>query len=154
MKYSVNLESPFAFSPHWYVAGAALIILAIVLFLLSPRILDRIANRNLASLRRSALSKTRSRSLKKIGEIETAYRKGEIDKRAVCQQMSIEVRGFVQTVTGWPTETMVYLELTRLNRPELAELVRQYYEPEFAYYSDADARSAIAKGKELIIKWA
>ncbi len=68
--------------------------------------------------------------------------------------MSIEVRGFVQTVTGWPTETMVYLELTRLNRPELAELVRQYYEPEFAYYSDADARSAIAKGKELIIKWA
>jgi hypothetical protein len=48
---------------------------------------------------------------------------------------------------------MVYLELTRLGRPELAELVRQYYEPEFAFYSEADAKLAIEKGKELIIKW-
>ena len=49
---------------------------------------------------------------------------------------------------------MVYNELVRLNRPELAELVRYYYEPEFAYYSETDAKLAIERGKELIRKWA
>ena len=154
MKYSVNLENPFAFSSYWYGVGTALIVIAVVLFLITPRILNRFERKNLVSLRQGALTRTRNKFLKKIDEIEAAYNSGKLDTRGVCQQMSIEVRRFVRAVTGWPTATMVYLELVRLDRPELAELVRQYYEPEFAYYSDADAKAAIEKGKELIIKWA
>ena len=154
MKYSVNLENPFAFSSYWYGVGTALIVIAVVLFLITPRILNRFERKNLVSLRQGALTRTRNKFLKKIDEIEAAYNSGKLDTRGVCQQMSIEVRRFVRAVTGWPTETMVYLELVRLDRPELAELVRQYYEPEFAYFSDAAAKAAIEKGKELIIKWA
>ena len=79
---------------------------------------------------------------------------GSTSAEASAEQMSREVRAFVDAVTGWQTNTMVCFELSRLNQPELAELVRYYYEPEFAYYSEADAKLAIERGKELIRKWA
>ena len=153
MKFSIGLEDPFAFSSYWYAIGLGLILLALGLFMLCPPILDRIEKRSRSSFRKSFYSRTKDKYLKKIGKVEAAFDKGQLNMRGVHQQMSSIVRSFVQTVTGWPTEAMVYLELVNLDRPELAELVRQYYEPEFAYYSEADAKSAIEKGKELITKW-
>ena len=76
-----------------------------------------------------------------------------LSRRLFFTKPGTSAAGPAATATGWRTDTMVYLELTRLGRPELAELVRQYYEPEFAFYSTADAELAIEKGKELIIKW-
>ena len=69
MKYSVNLENPFAFSSYWYGVGTALIVIAVVLFLITPRILNRFERKNLVSLRRGALVRTRNKFLKKIDEI-------------------------------------------------------------------------------------
>lgn len=153
MKYSVGLESPFAFSNNWYLVGAGLIVLAVLIRFAAGRVLNSAGSRVPALWKKRALSRYRKKYLQRIVEVETAFGKGEIDTREVCQRMSKEVRSFVHTVTGWRTDTMVYLELTRLGRPELAELVRQYYEPEFAFYSTADAKLSIEKGKELIIKW-
>ena len=153
MKYSVGLESPFAFSAYWYLVGAGLILLAVLVRFAAGRILNRAGSSVPALWKKKAISRYRKKYLQRIGEVEAAFGKGEIDTREVCQRMSREVRSFVHAVTGWRTDTMVYLELTRLGRPELAELVRQYYEPEFAFYSTADAELAIEKGKELIIKW-
>ena len=153
MKYSIGLEAPFALSSYWYAVGLVSILLAVILVLLFPRILSGIEKSSRSSLRKRFYSRTKDRYLKKIAKVEAAFNKGELTMRGVHQQMSLIVRSFVQAVTGWPTEAMVYLELINLDRPELAELVRQYYEPEFAYYSEADAKSAIEKGKELITKW-
>ncbi len=153
MKFSIGLEAPFAFSSYWYAVGLGLILLAIILFLLFPRIVSRIERASRSSVRKRFYSKTKDKYLKKIEKVEASFNNGQLDMRGVHQQMSTIVRSFVQKVTGWPTEAMVYLELINLDRPELAELVRQYYEPEFAYYSEADAKSAIEKGKELITKW-
>ena len=153
MKFSIGLEAPFAFSPYWYAVGLISILIALILFLLLPRIVCGIEKGSRSSLRKRFYSRTKDKYLKKIEKVEAAFNKGQLDMRGVHQQMSAIVRSFVQAVTGWPTEAMVYLELINLDRPELAELVRQYYEPEFAYYSQADVKSAIEKGKELITKW-
>ncbi len=154
MKYSVNLEAPFAFSARWYLIGLGLLLLGIVLWFAGGRLLDRLAGSNSEKVRWHRLSANKKKYLRRIEDIEAAHKKGELDTRAVCQQMSKEVRDFVDAVTGLRTGTMVYLELARLNRPELAELVRNYYEPEFSYYTRADAKAAIEEGKELIRKWA
>lgn len=153
MKYSVTLESPFAFSSYWYAVGAGLIVLGLVLWIAGGMILDRIMHKDFLSKHRLAYMLCRDRYLKQIDEIEAAFAKGELDTRGVCQRMSISVRSFVRAVTGWRADKMVYRELVGLGRPELAELVRQYYEPEFAYYSEADAKLAIERGKELVRKW-
>lgn len=154
MKYSITLEAPFAFSARWYWIGAGFLIFAVILVTAGNYLLNHLSRIDSDRMKWRRLSHNRKKYLKKIDEIEAAYSKGDLDTRAVAQQMSLEVRAFVHAVTGWRTDTMVYLELTGLNRPELAELVRYYYEPEFAFYSEADAKLAIDRGKELIRKWA
>ena len=116
MKYSVGLQSPFAFSAYWYIIGIAVLLLAFVLWhvfgmkisINSPLRLDR--------LRRD--------SMRRISGIEQAYSKGEMGTRDVYQQM--------------------------LAIPELGRLMRGYYQPEFDLASKADARTAVADGREAV----
>ena len=154
MKYSITLEHPFAFSSRWYWIGAGYLLLAVILVIAGSLILKHLSRIDSARMKWRRLSRNKTKYLKRIGDIEAEYNKGALDTRAVAQRMSREVRAFVAAVTGWRTDTMVYLELIRLNRPELAELVQYYYEPEFAYYSEADAKLTIERGKELVRKWA
>ena len=154
MKYSITLEAPFSFSARWYLIGAGYLILAFILAAAGTLLLNHLSRIDSARMKWRRLSWNRKKYLKRIEEIEAASVNGDLDTRAVAQKMSREVRAFVDAVTGWRTDTMVYLELVGLNRPELAELVRYYYEPEFAYYSETDAKLAIERGKELIRKWA
>ena len=142
MKYSVGLQSPFAFSAYWYIIGIAVLLLAFVLWhvfglkinINSPLRLDR--------LRRD--------SMRRISGIEQAYSKGEMGTRDVYQQMSREVRRYTQAVTGWRTMSMLPDEMQALAIPELGRLMRGYYQPEFDLASKADARTAVADGREAV----
>ena len=144
MKYSVDLEAPFAFSAYWYAAGILLIIFGRLLFLFFRRILRMDPEPPLK------VDRTYKSCMKRIAEIERRYRSGELDTRAAHGQMSAEVRGFVQEMTGLQAQSMVYEELRKRGRPELAELIREYYGPEFSYISEADAVQAIEKGRTLV----
>ena len=144
MKYSVDLEAPFAFSAYWYAAGILLIIFGRLLFLFFRRILRMDPEPPLK------VDRTYKSCMKRIAEIERRYRSGELDTRAAHGQMSAEVRGFVQEMTGLQAQSMVYDELRRRGRPELAELIREYYGPEFSYISETDAVQAIEKGRALV----
>jgi hypothetical protein len=44
MKYSIDLQSPFSFSPYWYAVGVALIVFALfgTLFFLQWRMQKRL----------------------------------------------------------------------------------------------------------------
>ena len=144
MKYSVDLEAPFAFSAYWYAAGILLIIFGRLLFLFFRRILRMDPEPPLK------VDRTYKSCMKRIAEIERRYRSGELDTRAAHGQMSAEVRGFVQEMTGLQAQTMVYDELRKRGRPELAALIGEYYGPEFSYTSEADTEQAIEKGRALV----
>ena len=144
MKYSVDLESPFAFSAYWYAVGIFLIILGRVLLIFFSRFFRTDPESPIR------IDRVYKACLKRIAEIERGYGSGELDTRAAHGQMSSEVRWFVQEVTGLPAQSMVYEELRRRGRPELAELIREYYGPEFSYISEADAGQAIEKGRALV----
>lgn len=142
MNYSIDLQSPFGFSAYWYAVGLGLILLAAAL----RRLMDRPSGIR-SPLR---LDRLRRQSLSRIDEISRAFKSGELDTRGVHQRMSLEVRKFVQAVTGWRTETMVYDELAALARPEVADLIKTYSEPEFAFSTDADSQAAIDGGRQLV----
>lgn len=144
MKYSIDLQSPFAFSNYWYVIAISLIAVSFVLRFL----LNRIFAVQLSSPFR--LDKLHHSCAKNISAIEKAYNKDEMQSRDVHQKMSREVRKFIQDVTGLKTGTMVYEDLCRIGRPELAALIREYYEPEFALTSSVDTKSSLEKGRELV----
>lgn len=144
MKYSIDLQSPFAFSAYWYAVAIGLIALSILLRIL----LNRLFAVNVSSPFR--LDKLHRECTGRIRRIEKNYGAGEIESRDVHQQMSREVRSFIQSVTGMKAETMVYEDLAGAGRPELAALIREYYEPEFARTSDADTALSLQKGKALV----
>ena len=144
MKYSIDLQSPFAFSPYWYALGIALIVLALLL---------RFGFNRLFAVKMDSpfrIDKLRRDCLRQVDKIENAYAKKEIDSRSVHQQMSQVVRRFVHDVTGLETETMVLEDLRTLGRPELTELIREYYEPMFARASFVNAGTSLMHGKSLV----
>ncbi len=142
MKYSVGLQSPFAFSAYWYIIGIAVLLLAFVLWhvfglkikINSPLRLDRL----------------RRESMHRISDIEKAYSKGEMGTRDVYQQMSREVRRYAQAATGWRTTSMLPDEMQALAIPELGRLMQNYYRPEFDIASKADAGTAVADGRQAV----
>ena len=144
MKFSVDLEAPFALSAYWYAVGILLIILGRVLLIFFGRFFRTDPESPIR------IDRVYKACMKRIAGIERGYRSGELDTRAAHGQMSSEVRGFVQEVTGLPAQSMVYEELRRRGRPELAELIREYYGPEFSYISETDAAQAIEKGRALV----
>ena len=142
MKYSVGLQSPFAFSAYWYIIWFAVLLLAFVLWhvfgmkfnINSPLRLDRL----------------RRESMHRISDIEKAYSKGEMGTRDVYQQMSREVRRYAQAATGWRTTSMLPDEMQALAIPELGRLMQNYYQPEFDIASKADAGTAVADGRQAV----
>ena len=144
MKFSVDLEAPFALSAYWYAAGILLIILGRVLLIFFSRFFRTDPESPIK------VDRVYKACKKRIAEIERCYKSGELDTRAAHGQMSSEVRWFIQEVTGLPAQSMVYEELKRRGRPELADLIREYYGPEFSYISEADAGQAIEKGRTLV----
>ena len=144
MKYSIDLQSPFSFSPYWYALGIALIVLALLL---------RFGFNRLFAVKMDSpfrIDKLHRDCLRQVEKIENAYVKKEIDSRSVHQQMSQEVRRFVHDVTGLETETLVLEDLRALGRPELTELIREYYEPMFARASFVNAGTSLMHGKSLV----
>lgn len=142
MKYSVGLQSPFAFSAYWYIIGIAVLLLAFVLW----HVFGMKININ-SPLR---LDRLRRDSMRRISGIEQAYSKGEMGTRDVYQQMSREVRRYTQAVTGWRTMSMLPDEMQALAIPELGRLMQGYYQPEFDLASKADAWTAVADGREAV----
>ena len=144
MKYSIDLQSPFAFSAYWYVLAVGLIALSILLRLLIRRAFAAKVNSpfKLDRLYRDCTGRIRA--------IEKSYGAGKIESRQVHQQMSREGRSFIQKVTGLKAETMVYEDLAGAGRPELAALIKDYYEPEFARSSTAQPTGSLERGRALV----
>ena len=164
MKYSVVLQEPFDYAPIWIPLGIGLILLAVLLwrvfaFVSSGK--SRAAVRGGSSvssapagmLWRIRLFFRKRRQLRHLRKMETRFRKGTLDKRALVQGLSREVRQFAQRATGLPVESLVYSELPGLGFPRLTKLIGELYEPEFAERSDAELEELIQKSKELIREW-
>ena len=144
MKYSIELEPPFAYSSYWYAVGIGLILLSVLVAFLLKRLFAVRVNSPLR------LDRLHRESLSRIAAIENAYADQKLDTRAVHQQMSREVRQFISDVTGLRTENMNCEDLSRLGRPEYAQLIHKYYGPEFASRPIADSIASIKSGRDMI----
>ena len=144
MKYSIDLEPPFAFSAYWYAIGLGLILLAVLLRYLFNRIFSRKVESPLKA------DKLYRETMERIDGIDQSYRGRQLDLRTLHQDLSREVRQYTQLMEGLRAQSMVYDELCRKARPDLANLIGDYYGPEFAYVSQADAAASVAKAKESV----
>lgn len=144
MKYSIDLEPPFAYSAYWYAIGLGLILLAVLLRYLFNWIFNRKVESPLK------IDKLYRQTIAQIDGLDHSYRNREFDLRTLHQKLSLEVRQYAQLMEGLRAQSMVYDELCQKARPDLADLIGDYYGPEFAYVSQADAAASIAKAKTSI----
>lgn len=95
----------------------------------------------------------KNKYLKQLEEIENKYNNKIIDLRKAYQLVSESIRMFVFEITDITTQNYSLLEIKKLNMPELYELIKEYYKPEFASKSVGDFQTSINKARRIINEW-
>ena len=124
--------------------------------MLRKKLGDRIKREKQIKLKKIAESTLEGLKKKYIGEltcIEMDLRNQKITVRQAYQKMSICIRMFVHDVTGIKVQKYTLSEIKKVNMPQLTQLVREYYEPEFALESRTDVMGSIQRTRYVIEGW-
>lgn len=151
MQTSVKLQDPFSYSIYpIFIILAILIIYTIILFLKRKK-----KDNSKTILRKPVinLEKVKLKYIKKLQELEQKIDKNKISTRTAYQSTSIIIRHFVYEVTNIKVQNYTLAEIANLEMPELYELVKEYYIPEFAVQSLGDIKESIEKTRKVIEKW-
>ena len=95
--------------------------------------------------------------LKRLDDIIDKYRQRTITDRQVYIQLSRLIRGFAYEMTGVKLQNCTLDDISKLDMPQLYNLVYEYYDPEFAKYSQGHSPlyidRVLVKTREVIDKW-
>ena len=157
METTVELQAPFMYLIIWPILAAVFIGLVVFFQIYFRKKLgDRIKVEKQRRLKKISEATLEGKKKKYIGEllyIEYDLRDRKITVRQAYQKMSTCIRGFVRDVTGIKVDKYTLTEIKKIRIPLLTELVREYYEPEFALESRADVISSIRRTRSVIEGW-
>ena len=91
--------------------------------------------------------------LTKLERIESAFNADPTLIRPTYEKMSKLIRSFAYRATGIEVQKYTLYEIRSVKMNALADLVEEYYEPEFDRISEGDARESIKKTKRMIAEW-
>ncbi len=89
----------------------------------------------------------------KLNQVENKYKNKIINLREAYQLISEIIRLFVFEITDITTQNYSLSEIKKLNIPDLFNLIKEYYEPEFSNKVDGNFDEAINKARRVIEKW-
>lgn len=102
----------------------------------------------------SASTEVRERYLSDLEELERRFDVGDIDSRALHQELSVLVRAFAEEVRGLPALTLTAADLRKIGKAtRLARIVERYYEPAFATSSRLKPQTSISEARTLVDSW-
>lgn len=157
MKTSVELQAPFLYMIIWLII--AVIFIAAVVFMqvyFRKKLGERLKTEKKIKIKKISETTLEGKKQKYITElmcIETDFVKQKIDKREAYQRLSMCIRMFVFEVTGIKVQKYTLSEITRVNIPQLTQLVKEYYEPEFARETRADIMASLMRTRSMITGW-
>lgn len=161
MPISVSLQDMFAYSAVLTIILVVLVVLPLLAYLFFklkgfklPEKKKKKAEAPKPYVRKRSIQDIKSDYLKQITAIETKYKNNEIDDREAYIRLSTVVRGFVQEMTGIKAVNLTLSEIQGLGLPKLADLIAEFYRPEFAYDSEgADTLRHIADARTVVTQW-
>ena len=158
MKTSVNLQEPFTYSVIPLVIVIVLIIGFTIYLIITRKVktqkkqeksrAKKIPERNIKDIKQ-----IKERYLKQLDTIESEYNNQKIELRQAYMLISEAVRMFVFEATDIKTQNYSLNEIKKMNLPVLYDLIKEYYEPEFAFKPVGDFSSSINKARSVILKW-
>ncbi len=158
MQTSINLQEPFTYSIIPLIITLCLTI-TITCYLIYTRkkkekvkVLENeikvIPEKNIKDI-----PVIKSKYLNQLNSIEYKYNNEMIELRKAYQLISETIRLFVFEITDITTQNYSLSEIKKLNIPILYELIKEYYEPEFASKSIGDFNNSINKARRVINEW-
>ncbi len=63
------------------------------------------------------------------------------------------VREYCEEASSVPANSLTLREIEKLNKPTLYNLIKEFYEPEFAYDSDKDIKASFMRAAEVVRTW-
>ena len=158
MQTSINLQEPFTYSVIPIIITTCLTIIETYYLIYSRRKkekhnVDDIEIKVIPEKNIKNIPVIKEKYLNELDIIEYRYTNNIIELRKAYQMISQAIRLFVFEVTDITTQNYSLTEIKKVNMPILYELIKEYYEPEFASKSVGDFSSSINKAKGVIKKW-
>lgn len=160
MQTSINLQEPFTYSLiPLIIAINVVIIIIITCYLIITR-----KSKNQLKIKEEKIKEIPEKNIKNIpviknkyldqlDSIEYKYKNNMIELRESYQMISETIRLFVFEITDITTQNYSLSEIKKLNIPHLYELIKEYYEPEFASKSIGNFDISINKARRVINEW-
>lgn len=157
MQTSVNLQDPFTYSIVPFIIITFLIlVMTYYIFHLMKKKEKQVKENSVEVIPEKNIKNIpviKGKYIEQLDIIEHKYRSETIDLRKAYQLISEAVRMFVFEITDITTQNYSLREIKNLNIPNLYELIKEYYEPEFASKSVGDFETSINKARGVIKEW-
>ena len=158
MQTSINLQEPFAYSIIPVIITICLTLIETYYLIHSrkKKEKDRVDEEEIKAIPEKNIKNIpviKGKYLNQLDTIEYRYKNNMIELRKAYQLISETVRLFVFEITDITTQNYSLAEIKKLNMPILYELIKEYYEPEFASKSVGDFTTSINKARRVINEW-
>ena len=159
MPTTVELQKMFRFSP-WPLTIVACALVLFTLILIAMFVFSGIRNKKAGRKNTiksllwtpTDLEKLRQEYLAKLIQIEFDF---DSDKqiRSAYERMSVLIREFTYKATGVEVLKYSLSEIKGTGLNNLADLIEEYYEPEFDKISEGDVKASIERTRKVISEW-
>ena len=158
MQTSINLQEPFAYSIIPVIITICLILIETYYLIYTKKKkeknrIDEVKVKAIPEKNIKNIPVIKEKYLNQLDTIEYRYTNNMIELRKAYQMISEAVRLFVFEITDITTQNYSLAEIKKLNIPILYELIKEYYEPEFASKSVGDFTTSINKARRVINEW-
>lgn len=158
MQTSINLQEPFEYSVIYLIIAIVLFVLltCYFIYIMNAKKKEKVVEVQIKEIPEKNVKDIpviKNKYLNQLESIHYRYTNNIIELRKAYQLISESVRMFVFEVTDITTQNYSLYEIERLNMPELYNLIKEYYEPEFASKSEGDFESSINKARRVINEW-
>ena len=156
MQTSINLQDPFKYSIIPLMIMLLVFIIFTLYFLLTRKNVTKKINKEIKEIPEKNIKDIpviKNKYQKELDSIEYKYNNQMIELRKAYQLISEAVRLFVFEVTDITTQNYTLSEIKKMGIPDLYELIKEYYEPEFASKPVGDFKNSIDKARSVISQW-
>ena len=158
VEWTVPLQELFSYKLVWLIAGLVLLVLSSLVFSFFYarwRKLQRLTESGhiIKKAPPLAVPVARIKYIRQLNRLEKALNEGALEDRVAYQELSRIIRMFIHDVTRVDVQNYSYSEISAHNIPQLTELVREYYEPEFAKDAGGNIRESLQRTGQVISLW-
>ena len=146
-------------SPMFSYSLIPIIIFTIILICIITLIIYRNKNNNknipiqVSTPNKNNIQQIKRKYLFKIDNLLNEFNNKIINNRQAYQRLSNLIRNFIYETTNIKVQNYTLNDIKKINLPILAELIEEYYNPEFSKISNGNIINSIEKTRKVIEKW-